>query len=69
MIQRHEITIKDYQGKIEYDHQLGLSYSDINYEYGKIEMTGTEQELTDYLAVLRKNSPSMNLIGVKSREL
>lgn len=64
MSKTHTITYKNYMPSMAKDTQLDRAYADIEYGYGKTEFTGTDEELSAFIAGMRKESPGINIIGI-----
>lgn len=64
MTKEFTISYKGYMPSIETDSQLNKTYADIEYGYGTLKMTGTDDQLSALISDLRKESPGINIVGV-----
>tara|TARA_R100000808_G_C2133673_1_gene142356 strand:- start:470 stop:715 length:246 start_codon:yes stop_codon:yes gene_type:complete len=65
MKKKYIISGKGYCHTMEQDQMLnGLEYSDVNFKYGSIEFTGTDEQLTLFLEPLYENDTNFKVIGV-----
>lgn len=58
------ITVKGYLPTMVADMQLNRQYADVQYGYDKIEMKGTDEDLSAFIKELRKKSPGINIVGI-----
>jgi len=61
----HKIQVKNYcVGAVKIDQQIGKKYSDIRTNFGSIDFTGTDEELSEFLKDCRKDEKYFKVIGV-----